>query len=92
VVPCKDLVVIKQTQRNRDWELRSPELLIEAVTRYPEASQNIATGRPAVQAALSGDIEQVRAALRIEQDEAMRKDRIWWEPLKRELEQFRHQR
>jgi hypothetical protein len=73
-------------------ELRTPELLIEAATRFPEASRNAAPGRPAVEAAVTGDIEQVRAALRIEQDEAMRRDRLWWEPLKRELEQFRHRR
>jgi hypothetical protein len=73
-------------------ELRTPELLIEAATRFHSAAQGVAGRRPAVEAALSGDIEQVRAALRIEQDEAIRKDRLWWEPLKRELEQFRHQR
>jgi hypothetical protein len=73
-------------------ELRTPELLIEAVSRFPAAAQEIAPRRPAVQAALTGDIDQINAALRIEQDEAIRKDRLWWEPLKRELEQFRHQR
>jgi hypothetical protein len=36
-------------------ELRTPEILIEAVTRFPEASQNIARVRPAVKAALSGE-------------------------------------
>ena len=73
-------------------ELRTPELLNEAATRFPSAAQEVAGRRPAVEAALSGDVEQVRAALRIEQDDAIRKDRLWWEPLKRELEQFRHQR
>jgi hypothetical protein len=73
-------------------ELRTPELLIDAVVRFPSAAQEIAPHRVDVQAALNGDIEQVSLALRIEQDEAMRRDRLWWEPLKRELEQFRHQR
>jgi hypothetical protein len=114
-----DLVVAKQTQRDKDWpmvarlvegtyfaagdspsakdisfllrELRTPDILIEFVSRFPSAAQEFAPRRLAVQAALSGDIEQVRAALRIEQDEAIRRDRLWWEPLKRELEQFRHQ-
>jgi hypothetical protein len=120
VMARKDLLVVKQTQRSKDWlaverlvealyfnvgqsptagdidfllrELRTPELLIEAVTRFPESAQEIGARRPAVQSALSGNIEQVRAALRIEQDEAMLRDRLYWEPLKRELEQFRHQR
>jgi hypothetical protein len=120
VMARKDLVIVKQTQRHKDWptverlveglyfnvsqsptagdidfilhELRTPELLIEAATRFHSAAREVAGRRPAVEAALSGDIEQVRAALRIEQDEAIRKDRLWWEPLKRELEQFRHRR
>lgn len=115
-----DLVIAKQTQRDKDWpmvarlvegsyfavgsspsakdidfilrELRTPEILIEAAARFPQAAREIAPHRPAVQAALSGDIEQISRALRSEQDEAIRRDRVWWEPLKRELEQFRHQR
>ena len=73
-------------------QLRNPELLMEFVAKFPSEAQEFAPRRPTIQAALSGDIEQVRAALRIEQDEAILRDRLWWEPLKRELEQFRHQR
>ena len=73
-------------------ELRNTELLVDAVARFPLAAQEIAPHRPAVQAALSGDVDQVYAALRTEQDEAIRRDRLWWEPLKRELEQFCNQR
>jgi len=73
-------------------ELRTPELLTEAISRFPEAARNIATQRPAVQAAMNGDLDEVRLALRAEQDEARDRDRLYWEPLKRELEQFRHQR
>jgi hypothetical protein len=115
-----DLVVAKQTQRDKDWpmvarlvegayfgagdspsakdisfflrELRTPDILIELVSRFPSAAQEFAPHRPAIQAALSGDMEQVSHALRSEQEEAIHRDRLYWEPLKRELEQFRHQR
>jgi hypothetical protein len=118
VMGRKDLVRVKQTQRDKDWpmvarlvegmyfaaspaakdseidfllrELRTPALLIEAATRFPEQARAIASDRPAMQAAIDGDNDKLFLALREEQDEATRQDRIWWEPLKRELEQFRH--
>src|ERR1019366_744370 len=67
-------------------ELRTPEVLIEAVARFPEVARDIAPHRPVVQAALNGDRESLFPALRAERDEARGLDRIWWEPLKRELE------
>ena len=70
-------------------ELRTPEVLMEAVARFLEAARKMAGRRAAVRAALSGDVEQVRLALRSEEDEARRLDRIWWEPLRQQLEQFR---
>jgi hypothetical protein len=44
--------------------------------------------RPAVQAALRGRTDEVAQALEDEQQEQRRRDREYWEPLKRELEQF----
>ena len=73
-------------------ELRTPKVLIEAASRFPDTARGIAPDRPAIQAALDGDYEQIVIALREEQDEVGRQDRLWWEPLKRELEQFRHQK
>ena len=45
--------------------------------------------RPAIQAALSAPIEAVSDALAGEEREERRKDREYWEPLRRELEEFR---
>lgn len=72
-------------------ELRSPEVLTEAVSRFAEAARDIAPGRPAVGAALKGDRDELLSALKSEEEQARERDRLYWEPLKRELEQFRHQ-
>jgi hypothetical protein len=72
-------------------ELRTPDLLLEAAERYPNAASQLASQRPAVRAALKGDRAGVLSALKTEEEEARDRDRLYWEPLKRELEQFRHQ-
>lgn len=73
-------------------ELRTPEILIEAAARFPDAAKRIAEYRPAIHAALNADRDAITRALRDEQDEVARQDRLYWEPLKRELEQFRRDR
>jgi hypothetical protein len=82
------------TQRSEFWlrELRTPELLIEAASANPEAARRIGLGRPAVQAALRRSQPDVARALEAEEHEERLKDRLYWEPLKRELEEFRRQR
>jgi hypothetical protein len=118
MVARRDLVIAKQTQRDRDWPVigrlveeayfdakskdhsnadfllrnfRTPELLIEAVAKFPDDAARIGVTRPAVRAALNGNTEEIIAALQQEQNEARQRDRQYWEPLKRELEQFRHE-
>ncbi len=73
-------------------ELRTPDLLLEAAERYPDVATELASKRPAVNAALNGDRDEVSRALNAEEEEARDRDRAYWEPLKRELEQFRHER
>ena len=73
-------------------ELRTSEVLIEAAGRFAEAARDIAPERPALEAALKGDRGEVSSALKAEEEEARERDRRYWEPLKRELEQFRHER
>jgi len=67
-------------------------LLLEAAERYPGVAAKLAAERPAVEAALKGDRDEVSRALKTEEESARERDRLYWEPLKRELEQFRHQR
>jgi hypothetical protein len=69
-------------------ELRTPEILIRVAAQHLEAAR--VSRRPAVGEALRGDLEKVADALYREEREERRKDREYWEPLKRELEQLRH--
>ena len=73
-------------------ELRSPELLMALVRNYPEAAASVALMRPAVRDALEGEIGAVAVAMAAEEAAEREKDRVYWEPLKRELEQLRRAR
>jgi len=70
-------------------ELRSPELLLEAAAGHAGRANALADQRPALGTAVRGDIEQVRDLLDAEEREERRKDREYWAPLKKELEQLR---
>lgn len=80
--PADDLV--------RFWlrELRTPELLVEVAATHPEAAR-AAASRPAVRNALLRRTDDLAAALEEEEREERRKDREYWAPLKRELEEMR---
>jgi hypothetical protein len=71
-------------------ELRSPELLIALAAENPDLAASQV--RPAVVAAIAGDRETLERELQIEEAEQRRLDRIYWDPLKRELEQLRRTR
>jgi len=75
----------------RFWlrELRSPELLVEVAYEHSGLAAAEAALRPALQAALSGEPTAVGEALEAEEREERRKDREYWAPLKRELEELR---
>jgi len=68
-------------------ELRTPDLLLEVAARYPDAAAR--SPRPAVQAALRGDRSAIEASLDAEQEAERAADRRYWEPLRKEIEQFR---
>jgi len=78
----------------RFWlrELRTPELLMEVAAAHPDLARAEATSRPAVRAALLPRLDDVVEALEAEEREERRKDREYWAPLKRELEEIRHDR
>ncbi len=71
-------------------ELRSPALLLEVVAAHPEEARR--APRPAVRAALAGDVEAIERHLADEQAAAMARDRQYWLPLRRELEELRRSR
>jgi hypothetical protein len=75
-------------------ELRDPELLQEAVLRFPEESAKVAGRRESVRMARCPDssLDDIRRALRDEEERERAADRAYWEPLKKQLEQLRRQK
>lgn len=67
-------------------ELRSPEFIEDAVSRYSGVAAQ--SQRGAVHAAIHG--ADIAAALAAEQATEMARDREYWAPLRRELERLRH--
>ncbi len=82
------------SERIHFWlrELRTAELLIKVAGDHAAASRVVAEERVAVRAAQGGDLEQVELALAQEELDERRRDRAYWEPLKRELEGLRRTR
>jgi hypothetical protein len=80
--------------RVRFWleELRTLDLLIEAVTRFPDEARRAADSRGAVAAAITGDGLAVQQALDEEMARERDADRAYWAPLRQELEQLRRTR
>jgi hypothetical protein len=80
--------------RIRFWldELRSPELLVEVVARFPPEAHEARERRTAVARALSGDLAAVQDALDDEMAREREADRAYWAPLRKELEELRRER
>lgn len=78
-----------------DWvtfwlmEARSPELLIELITRFRAEANKRQSMRPLLAHAGAGNLSVLREALDAEVRAEQEEDRLYWEPLKRELESFR---
>ena len=83
-------------QPTPDWirfwlmEARTPELLVELARRFPAEARALALTRPLLGQAIAGDLAGLRPALDAEVRAEQDKDRAYWEPLRRELEAFRH--
>jgi len=83
VNPCPDWVEFWLAQA------RTPELLAELVQRFPKEARGQTSRRPLLRLAFSGEREALRAALDAEARAEQAKDRVYWAPLKAELEAFR---
>ena len=71
-------------------ESRVEDRLIDLVVRFPaEAAAMAASTRPLLTLAITPDLPRLREALDAEVRAEQEKDRIYWEPLKREMEEFR---
>jgi hypothetical protein len=70
-------------------ELRTPELLIALAHQHPTLSASHSHQRPLLVHALSADPSSLETALFQEEAAERKADRLYWEPLKRELEHLR---
>jgi len=71
-------------------ELRTPELLVECASAFPDEARVAAERRPAVERAAQGDPDRVEQELHAEQLRERAADRAFWAPLRVELEALRH--
>jgi len=72
-------------------ESRVPERLLDLVKRFPREAEALRGSRPLLAHAISGELPALREALDAEVRAEQEKDRRYWEPLKREMEEFRRQ-
>ena len=73
-------------------ELRTPELLIESAKNHAYVAKKLMVKRPLLKYAVSGRVAALERALSTEETKERRKDRIYWMPLRKELEKLRHTR
>ena len=78
----------------RFWlrELRTPQLLMEIAQRYSQPCRRLTSGRPLLAAAATGETQEVERALMAEEAAERERDRLFWLPLRAELEALRHAR
>ena len=72
-------------------EARTPETVAELCRQFPAEASALAEQRPLLRLTQGGDLEPLRAALDAEVRAEQAKDRAYWEPLRKELEQFRRE-
>ena len=72
-------------------EARTPERLRDLAVRFPGEARAMQVARPLLACAITGDMDPLRAALDAEVRAEQARDRTYWEPLKREMEQFRRE-
>ena len=73
-------------------ELRTPQLLVELAQTHPRLCRQLAPGRPLLASAVLGRAAKLEAALLAEETAERERDRLYWLPLRKELEQLRHVR
>ena len=73
-------------------ECRTPMLLGKLAKDYPALCQQVKTQRPLLEAALSQNFTALEDLLHSEEKKEKEKDRVHWQPLRQELEQWRRQR
>ncbi len=70
-------------------ESRTPSMLSELISRFPDNLASFATTRPWLVSIDANDVKQIEAFLRLEEDAERQADEEYWRPLKEELVQLR---
>jgi hypothetical protein len=75
----------------RFWlrELRTPELLLEVARSNPALCRPLAAARPLLAHATAGDTAALERALKEEEAAERQRDKLYWLPLRQELEALR---
>ena len=75
----------------RFWllELRTPELLIEVARSNAGRSRRLTSARPLLAHAAAGKTGELEQALKEEETAERERDRLYWSPLRQELEKLR---
>jgi len=78
--------------QTRFWfqELRTPELLRELASRYPMLHRRAIKHRPLLACLLAEQLTDMEQALLREEVAERQRDKEYWLPLRRELEELRH--
>jgi hypothetical protein len=70
-------------------ELRTPELLVEAAHAWPQIARLMAAQRPLLALAQADTRRDLEEAILTEERAERERDRVYWQPLRAELEQLR---
>ena len=76
----------------RFWlrELRTSQLLIEVAQSHANPASRLISKRPLLAKAISGKTDELERALNREEAAERERDRLYWLPLRKELEKLRH--
>ena len=79
------------THRIDFWlrESRTEDRLLDLAVRFPSEAAAMVGTRPLLSLAITPDLPRLREALDAEVRAEQEKDRVYWAPLKREMEEFR---
>jgi hypothetical protein len=71
-------------------ELRTPSLLIQVAKLHPARCGRLSLKRPLLTYASTGEAEKLERALAEEESAERERDKVYWLPLRQELEKLRH--
>ena len=72
-------------------EARTAELLVHLCDRFSREADSLNAARPLLRLARQRSLDELRSALDAEVRAEQAKDRLYWEPLRRDLERYRRE-